>query len=128
MRFTSRSCVASARPIHRHFAVAQDDGTIGAFADFTETVGNVDGADALLTQFADEFEQAFGLGQRQAGVGSSMMTSRALSESALAISTSAGARGKVYPAACGWKSAIPAASGVVPCRDGFYFGQSAAIR
>ena len=48
-------------------AVAQDDDAVGAVLDFAQPVGDVDDADALLAQFADELEQALGLGEREAG-------------------------------------------------------------
>src|SRR5205823_3180798 len=49
------------------FAVAQNHHAVGAAFDLAETVGNVNDADALLAQFADQFEQAFRLGQCEAG-------------------------------------------------------------
>ena len=50
-------------------AVAQNDHAVGAGINLAEAVGNVNDADALFAEFADEREEAVGLGEGEAGGG-----------------------------------------------------------
>ena len=68
-------------------AVAQHDDAVGAALDLVEPVRDEDDADAVRLEPAIP-QQPLGLGAVRLEVGSSMMTRRALSDSALAISTS----------------------------------------
>ena len=51
------------------FAIAQHDDAIGQFFDLAESVGNVNDANALRAQFADDFKEGFGFVLRKAAGG-----------------------------------------------------------